>query len=76
MFDFYIIYDLFVKYLKVVVHFANKRKKEVAVQLKLLGTASYTAAFVYTIEKGLDFNVLKLTVIGLLVVALAEKLNQ
>jgi hypothetical protein len=76
MFDFDLIYYLFIKYLKAVVHFAHKRKKEVAVQLKLLGTASYTAAFVYAIEKGLDFNVLKLTVIGVLVVALAEKLNR
>jgi hypothetical protein len=76
MFDFIYIYYLFIKWLKVAVLFAKSKKSFVAVQLNLLGTAAYTAAFVYAIEKGLDFNVLKLAIIGVAIVTLAHKLNR
>lgn len=76
MFDFCLVWYLFVRYLKNVVRYMNRKRNNIAVHIGKLGTAAYTAAFVYAIEKGIDFNFLKLTVIGIVVVAMAEKVKR
>ena len=76
MFDLYLIYRMAIRYILIGVRFVHSQKKNVATQLKLLGTAAYTSAFVYAVEKGVDLNAFKLTACGVLVVALAEKLNK
>jgi len=76
MFDIVLIYYLLVGWLKSLVVYAKNKRAIVSAVLSQLGTASYTAAFVYAIEKGLDFNVLKLFAIGIIVIVIAQKLNR
>lgn len=70
------LYRLFIKWLKLSGRFAKTKRAIISAVIKQLGTAAYTAAFVYSIDRGLDLNVVKLFVIGIIVIVIAHKLNR
>lgn len=76
MIDYFLVWFVIIGYVKKLAKMANQKRPVIASHIGKLGTAAYTSAFVYAIEKGIDFNVLKLTLIGVVVVAMAEKLNR
>lgn len=75
-FDYIFLYYLLIRYLKKAVKLFVAKRSAVANQLNVLGTAAYTSSFVYVIEKGFDFNFLRLALVGVAVTALASKLNR
>lgn len=72
MFDYYLLYYFIKKW----VHYLYTKRMSSYVHLERLGTAAYTAAFVYAIQNGIDFNVFKLTLIGIIVIAVAERMKR
>lgn len=65
MYDFDYAYFWVIAWLKKGIQLFLSKRIFVADQLKILGTAAYTSAFVYVIEKGFDLNFGRLAIIGL-----------
>lgn len=75
MFDYYLMYYLIVRIYKKAAERVKAHYSAIAFQFRHLGTAAYTSAFVYWIEKGFDLNVIKLALSGIVLVGISNHLS-
>ena len=75
MVDVRLLYYIVVQRYKKVAVRVRAHYHAIAFQFRHLGTAAYTSAFVYWIEKGFDINVLKLAISGIVLVGISNHLS-
>lgn len=75
MFDWYFAYLMMIRGIRASWRYIRRNFEAISKQFTIIGTAAYTSAFIYWIEKGFDFNVLKLAISGIFLVGIAKKLK-
>lgn len=75
MIDITLLYYIVVRRYKKAAVRVRAHYSAIAFQFRHLGTAAYTSAFVYWIEKGFDINVIKLAVSGIVLVGISNHLS-